>query len=138
MGGLGWQEETTGTRDPVPLSAGTSGRRYFYHRLRREVSWDLPYYELLGLPPGAYKELTKEDVSRAYFARRMCYTKAPTMELKDEETKRDWEMIVEAFKTLIDPASRTAYEQRNLAPTARKQLVSVLQIHRHAGDPAVI
>lgn len=143
LAALGWQESSTAV-EGKPLTTASSNRGYFYHRNRREVAWDLPYYELLGLPPNRYKELTKVEISKAYFARRMMYTNAPEKckeeegYLKDPGSERDWRMIVEAFKTLINPAERTAYEQRNLTPTAQRQLCSLLQMHRSTRDPALL
>merc|ERR1719356_1133491 len=92
---LGWE---------VAQMPGTY-RKYFYSRRRREARVQAPYFEVLGLPEKDFRTLTKEDIWKAFFARRVAYKKADeggslSEELKDEGDRADWDLIMEAYHVL--------------------------------------
>merc|ERR1719401_1933292 len=90
-------------------------RKYFYSRRRREARVQAPYYEVLGLQESDFATVTKEDIWKAFFARRTAYKRAEpggslTEELKDEQDRVDWDLIMEAFNVLNDQQARAEHE----------------------------
>lgn len=93
-----------------------------------------PYFDVLGLHESDFATITKEDVWKAFFARRVAYKQADPegslMEsLKDAADRVDWDLIMEAYMVVDDQVARAEYESRNLLPHARSQLVCLRVMH---------
>merc|ERR1719356_1310770 len=72
---LGWE---------VAQMPGTF-RKYFYSRRRREARVQAPYFEVLGLQETDFVSTTKEDIWKAFYARRAAYKRpAPGGSLSEE------------------------------------------------------
>eukprot|EP00930_Biecheleria_cincta_P071202 TRINITY_DN58721_c0_g1_i1.p1 TRINITY_DN58721_c0_g1~~TRINITY_DN58721_c0_g1_i1.p1 ORF type:complete len:205 (+),score=57.89 TRINITY_DN58721_c0_g1_i1:44-616(+) len=109
-------------------------RRYFYSKTRREARVQPPYHSVLGLEESRFRSLTKDEMWKAFFAQRERYKRheangALSEELQRPEDQVDWNLIMEAFNVLSDQAARAEYEERNLAPHARLQLVGLRVMH---------
>ncbi|CAE8651399.1 unnamed protein product, partial [Polarella glacialis] len=81
-----------------------------------------------------FRGLTKDALWKAFFAKRVYYKKAEpngtlSEELKRSEDQVEWDLIMEAFRVLSDEEARYEYEERNLAPHARLQLVGLRVMH---------
>merc|ERR1712050_586112 len=82
-----------------------------------------------------YRTITKEDIWRAFYRRRASFKRPDeefgslTEELLDAEDEVDWELIMEAFRVLMDQGARAKYENCNLAPHAKRRLVGLRTAH---------
>merc|ERR1712008_287722 len=98
-----------------------------------EVRVQPPYFSVLGLEEKHFRTLTKEDIWKAFFSRRVQYKKSDgnclLEELIDPDSAADWALVMEAFKVLSDPGSRAQYEMRNLMPHAQQQLRGLRVAH---------
>mmetsp|Transcript_99684 Transcript_99684/g.157784 ORF Transcript_99684/g.157784 Transcript_99684/m.157784 type:complete len:196 (+) Transcript_99684:112-699(+) len=107
----------------------TSGNKYYYSAVRREARVQPPYFTILNLDESNFCTFTKEDIWKAFFARKQEYKQedlgALTEELKDPDADVDWALIMEAFSVLTNPEARAEYEQRNLMPHAQLQLTGL-------------
>eukprot|EP00933_Yihiella_yeosuensis_P000190 TRINITY_DN1002_c0_g1_i3.p1 TRINITY_DN1002_c0_g1~~TRINITY_DN1002_c0_g1_i3.p1 ORF type:complete len:192 (+),score=49.38 TRINITY_DN1002_c0_g1_i3:58-633(+) len=109
-------------------------RRYFYSKTRREARVQPPYHSILGLEEQKFRNLTKADLYKAFFQKRLQYKKQEdcgsiSEELQREEDQVDWDLIMEAFRVLSDQEARSEYEERNLAPHAQNQLIGLRSMH---------
>eukprot|EP00927_Polykrikos_kofoidii_P072608 TRINITY_DN68709_c0_g1_i1.p1 TRINITY_DN68709_c0_g1~~TRINITY_DN68709_c0_g1_i1.p1 ORF type:complete len:193 (+),score=30.59 TRINITY_DN68709_c0_g1_i1:142-720(+) len=115
----------------VPLHA--SGRFYYYSASRREARVQPPYYEILGIDESEFSTVDKAGLWKAFFACRQqykcCEDGTLTEELKNPEDEYDWSLVMEAFSVLIDPVTRAEYDQRNIVPQAKAQLVGLRVQH---------
>merc|ERR1719276_149284 len=97
-----------------------SGNKYYYSEARREARGQPPYFTVLNLEEGNFRNFTKDDIWKAFFIRKQEFKKeemgAFTEELKDPEMDVDWALIMEAFSVLTNAEARAEYEQRNLMP----------------------
>mmetsp|Transcript_67941 Transcript_67941/g.112558 ORF Transcript_67941/g.112558 Transcript_67941/m.112558 type:complete len:210 (-) Transcript_67941:37-666(-) len=111
----------------------TSTNKYYYSAARRESRVQPPYFAILGLEEQKFRKFTKEDIWKAFFARKTEYKKmdqgALTEDLKNEEDGVDWALIMEAFHVLTNQQARAEYEQRNLMPHAQVQLTGLRVMH---------
>merc|ERR1711904_295115 len=86
-----------------------------------------------NLDESNFRAFTKEDIWKAFFARKQEYKTedrgALTEELRDPEADVDWALIMEAFSVLTNPEARAEYEQRNLMPHAQLQLTGLRVAH---------
>eukprot|EP00746_Dinoflagellata_sp_MGD_P165526 gnl/MRDRNA2_/MRDRNA2_94851_c0_seq1.p1 gnl/MRDRNA2_/MRDRNA2_94851_c0~~gnl/MRDRNA2_/MRDRNA2_94851_c0_seq1.p1 ORF type:complete len:156 (+),score=54.91 gnl/MRDRNA2_/MRDRNA2_94851_c0_seq1:139-606(+) len=103
---------------------------YYYNGAKRKVQVAPPYFAILGLDELNYGSIAKQDIWSYFFQRKMEYKQELSEELKDPSTKEDWDLIMEAFKVLVDPISRATYEQQNLVPSAQAQLGGMRVMHR--------
>lgn len=108
-------------------------QRYYSSEASREVRVQPPYFAVLGLEENCFRTLTKEDIWKAFFSRRMEYKKSDgnciLEELIDPSSATDWSLVMEAFRVLNDPGSRAQYEMRNLMPHAQQQLRGLRVAH---------
>jgi len=103
---------------------------YFYNGGKRKIQVAPPYFAILGLDEANYGSITKQDIWAYFFQRKMEYKQELSEELKDPSQKEDWDLIMEAFKVLVDPILRATYEQQNLVPSKQAQLGGMRVIHR--------
>merc|ERR1712039_1019574 len=109
----------------------------------KEVRVQPPYFSVLGLDESKFRLLRKDDIWKAFFARKCSYKKteegALTEELQNPDDAVDWDLTMEAFHVLIDQEARAEYEQRNLMPHAQRQLQGLRVVHEaQARDWAIL
>merc|ERR1719335_56724 len=113
----------------------TSGNKYYYSEARREARVQPPYFTVLDLEESNFRNFTKDDIWKAFFARKQEFKKeemgALTEELKDPEMDVDWALIMEAFSVLTNAEARAEYEQRNLMQHAQLQLTGLRVSHEN-------
>lgn len=111
----------------------SSSQQYFYAKTLREARTQPPYFTMLGLDESKYQTITKKDIWKAFFERKMQYKKmedgALLEELKDPDDSADWDLVMQAYKCLSNPEARAEYEQRNLVPRAKRQLAGLVSMH---------
>lgn len=110
------------------------GQRYFYSKSRRQARVQPPYHSILGLEESHFRNLTKAELWKAFFAKRQVYKKpveggSLSEELLNAEDEVDWALIMESFHVLSQHEARSAYEQKNLAPHAQLRLVGLRVMH---------
>mmetsp|Transcript_31193 Transcript_31193/g.43616 ORF Transcript_31193/g.43616 Transcript_31193/m.43616 type:complete len:184 (-) Transcript_31193:168-719(-) len=109
-------------------------QRYFYSKTRRQARVQPPYHSILGLEEANFRNLTKDDLWKAFFEKRVQYKRREangslSEELENSSDQVDWDLVMEAFHVLSGHEARSAYEQGNLANHAQRQLLGLRVMH---------